>query len=78
MEGQDYLAFRLNPNYVISLPSMTDRFVLRYKQDASKPEQEPPPEGGNILKRAKSTKRQLLHDHRSSDALLEYIDNLEE
>ena len=76
--GQDNLASRLNLDCKTPASSMTDRFVLNHRKGASKAEQKPPPEGGNAIMRTKPTKHQLLHDHRSSDPLLEYLDDLEE
>jgi len=57
---------------------MKDRFYLKYRKGASKPEPQTVPEDVGVIKRAKQGRRQLLHDHRPSDALLEYLDNLEE
>jgi hypothetical protein len=55
---------------------MKDKFVLKYSQAASKAEQQRS-SGGTNAKHINSTKHTLLHDHRASDALLDYLDDLE-
>ena len=57
---------------------MKDRFVLRYSQGASKQVPSARAEGAIAAGHPNGPKHRLLHDHRSDDALLEYLDNLEE
>ena len=56
---------------------MKDRYFFNYRQGA-KSDSEAASERGEAAGGSKASKRSLLHDHRSKDALPEYLDDLEE
>jgi len=57
---------------------MKDRFELNYRRRAPKTESEAVSGQGNVVRGSNAPKPRLLHDHRYKDALVEYLDNLEE
>lgn len=59
------------------LEKLTDRYVFRYRKEA---DHSPSTEGEKVDKPRSlgSTNRRYLHDHRTKDSLIEYLDNLEQ
>ena len=54
---------------------MKDRFALRYRQGANEPKTTDGDDSS--AKRLEGRRHSYLHDHRTRDALLDYIDDLE-
>ena len=57
---------------------MTDRFVLKYSQRAAQQEPGPLNQGGIVTGRPGTRRNRPLHDQRTADSLLEYLDDLDE